>query len=80
MTNATITQESVSERLVKNTQAFRAAYERLNYKQQQKEQKVFCNQYDIAPVSFRARLSGATRVADTELAFLEKRVNAYFQA
>lgn len=80
MENAIITQEAQSETLPKNTQAFKLAYGRLNYKEQQKEQKMLQNIYGITPVAFRARLAGSTRVSDTELAFLEKRVETYFPA
>ncbi|GAB3881468.1 hypothetical protein [Spirosoma agri] len=78
MSNAFITQENPVETVANNTQAFRRAYKRLNSGEQKDEQKAFCRHYSISPPAFRARLSGSTRVSDSELAWFEKRVATYF--
>ncbi|MGF7218650.1 hypothetical protein GGR92_004829 [Spirosoma lacussanchae] len=78
MSNTITEQGNALEALEENTQAFRRAYKRLNPGERKDEQRAFCRQYRISPVAFRARLSGNTRVSDTELAWLEKRVNSYF--
>lgn len=80
MSNAITTQAIANEGLAKNTQAFRHAYGRLNSVEQAEIQKSFCRQYNISAPAFRARLSGATRVSDTELAWFETRVQTYFPA
>lgn len=80
MSNAITTQEIANEGLAKNTQAFRYEYGRLNSGEQMDEQKAFCRHYGISASAFRARLSGATRMSDTELAWFKKRVATYFPA
>ncbi|WP_460952959.1 hypothetical protein [Spirosoma litoris] len=78
MSNESITQETTGERLLKNTGAFRAEYERLNRGEQKQVQVAFCTRYNVAPVAFRARLAGTTRTSDTELAWMEEEVAKYF--
>ncbi len=78
MENANAVQETADERLPKNTGAFRAAYERLNSGEQKEVRTGFCQRYQVSEPAFRARISGYTRVSDTELVWMEKKVATYF--
>lgn len=78
MENASIQQEMVTEQPVKNTGTFRAAYERLNEREQKEVRTAFCQRYQISESAFRARVGGFTRVSDTELAWMEEKVATYF--
>ncbi|UFH52518.1 hypothetical protein [Spirosoma sp. KNUC1025] len=80
MSNAIIAQGLVTEGRLKNTQAFRDEYRRLNSGEQMEVQKAFCQHYGISSPAFRARLSGDTRVSDSELVWFKKRVATYFPA